>query len=147
MKKIYPPAYLLMFIIAQTALHYLLPLGRVIQHPYTKIGLLLTAGSLLMVFYLRYIFYHRDTTIKPFAKSDQLITNGIYRISRNPIYIGMVVFLVGTAILFGSATPWIVIPFYPWLINRKFILIEEEMLEKEFGEEYRKYKSRVRRWI
>jgi protein-S-isoprenylcysteine O-methyltransferase Ste14 len=100
-----------------------------------------------MVFYLRYIFYRRDTTIKPFAKSDQLITNGIYRISRNPIYIGMVVFLVGTAILFGSATPWIVRPFYPWLINRKFILIEEEMLEKEFGEEYRKYKSRVRRWI
>jgi len=147
MKKIFPPAYLLIFILFQTALHYSLPIARLISYPDTLWGLLPTVGSFLLVLYARFVFHRRDTTIKPFEKSNQLITNGIYRISRNPIYLGMVIFLVGSAMLFGTASPWIVIPVYPWLISRIFIRVEESMLEEGFGGEYRQYKSQVRRWI
>ena len=147
MKKIFPPAYLLIAIIIQTALHYSLPIACLIEHPNRLWGLLPTVGCFLTVIYLRYIFHRHDTTIKPFEKSNRLITNGVYKLSRNPIYLCMAVFLGGTALLFGTASPWIVIPLFPLLINRKFIRAEEAMLVETFGDEYLLYKHRVRRWI
>ena len=147
LKKIFPPAFLLLFIIAQAVLHYLLPIKRWIEYPYTLWGLWPTIEALGTVIWIRYVFFIRDTTIKPFQKSSNLITSGAFKYSRNPIYLCMAVFLVGTAILFGTASPWLVVPFFPWLINGKFIKVEEQMLEDEFGEDYHEYKAKVRRWI
>jgi protein-S-isoprenylcysteine O-methyltransferase Ste14 len=87
------------------------------------------------------------TPIKPFEVSTHLVTGGMYRVSRNPMYLGMVVVILGIAVLFGSISPFISIPIFVWLIQTNFIRFEEVALEKTFGDEYREYKSLVRRWL
>lgn len=63
------------------------------------------------------------------------------------MYLGMVVILLGIAVLFGSISPFISIPVFIWLIQSNFIRLEEAALEEIFGDEYREYKTRVRRWL
>ena len=59
----------------------------------------------------------------------------------------MVVGLAGIGVVLGMAMPFVVIPPFAWFIQRRFIEVEEKMLEDAFGDAYRAYKSRVRRWI
>jgi len=87
------------------------------------------------------------TTVKPFQESSCLATEGLYRYSRNPMYFGMLMILIGTFIVLGSITPMLVIPVFMWIITKVFILAEEKALEERFGETYLKYKCKVRRWI
>ena len=63
------------------------------------------------------------------------------------MYLGMVMILLGIALLFGTLTPFIMIPIFVWLIQTIFIKNEEIVMEKTFGNEYREYKERVRRWL
>jgi len=63
------------------------------------------------------------------------------------MYLGMLLALVGLFLLLGSITPLFVIPIFVWAITKRFLLIEERALEERFGEEYIKYKDRVRRWL
>ena len=63
------------------------------------------------------------------------------------MYLSMVVVLFGVSVLLGTATPLVVIPVFVWLIQRRFIIKEEEFMEKHFGEEYLSYKGKVRRWL
>jgi protein-S-isoprenylcysteine O-methyltransferase Ste14 len=63
------------------------------------------------------------------------------------MYLGMVSSLLGVAVLCGSATPFLVVPAFALFIERRFIRVEEKMLEETFGSEYAAYKARVRRWI
>lgn len=63
------------------------------------------------------------------------------------MYLGMLLILVGLALLVGSLTPWFVVVGFGILVDGVFIKTEESMLEEAFGEEYRRYRDRVRRWI
>lgn len=63
------------------------------------------------------------------------------------MYLGMLIALAGIALLLGSVSPWAVPPALAWILGDRVILVEEEMLEKQFGEAYRNHASRVRRWI
>ena len=63
------------------------------------------------------------------------------------MYLGMVVVLVGIAVLFGNASPFLIAPMFGWLIQTKFVKFEEALLEKTFGDEYLRYKQNVRRWL
>ena len=83
----------------------------------------------------------------PFKKPQKFIVNGLYKYSRNPIYLGMVILLFGIATSFGSLSSYIVIPIFILIIKRNFIEIEEKMLLKEFGYKYKDYCRTVRRWI
>lgn len=83
----------------------------------------------------------------PFEKPTYLHTTGMYALTRNPVYLSMVMILFGTAILFGAITcfvfPFLFIP----LMNVLFISHEEKNLEKKFGAKYLAYKKKVPRWI
>lgn len=87
------------------------------------------------------------TTVKPLQVSSSLVTNGVFRLSRHPMYLGMVLILAGIAIFMGSATRWVTVALCAFLIQRVFIRVEEFMLEETFGQEYVDYKLRVRQWI
>ena len=63
------------------------------------------------------------------------------------MYLGMVQLLIGVALLFGTLSPWLVIPRFVGWIDRRFIAQEEIMLEQHFGADYIAFKQRVRRWI
>jgi protein-S-isoprenylcysteine O-methyltransferase Ste14 len=92
------------------------------------------------------LFKSYKTTVKPFQESSAMITTGVFRWTRNPMYLGMVLILLGIGWIAGSATalvPWAV---FGVLVDRVFIRAEESMLAARFPEEWREYCSRVRRW-
>ena len=89
------------------------------------------------------------TTISPLHpnQTSHIIQTGIYRFSRNPMYLSIAIFLVAFAIYLENATALLVIPLFIWSINYLQIQPEEQMLEQKFGEEYLAYKKAVRRWV
>jgi len=92
-------------------------------------------------------FNKAGTAIRPFESSTFLVTDGLYRYTRNPMYLGMVILLIGVATYLGSLTPYIVIPVFFLIIQQCFIKHEEPFLENIFGQEYLDYKDKVRRWF
>ncbi len=142
-----PPIWLLISLIAMTALHYLMPVRTIVPPPLHWGGAVLIVGGVMLVGGPARMFSRAKTTIVPFNESSALVTSGPYRFTRNPIYVGMTSVLAGFAILFGSLTPWLVVPMFVLLIDRVFIAREERMLQKTFSEEYEDYCCRVRRWI
>jgi protein-S-isoprenylcysteine O-methyltransferase Ste14 len=96
-----------------------------------------------------YSFRRAHTTVDPLhpEKASRLVTGGIYRVSRNPMYLGFAIFLLAWAVFLAS--PWMLlgVPAFMAFIGRLQIQPEERALESLFGEEYRDYKARVRRWL
>ena len=93
------------------------------------------------------LFKEHGTTVKPFEPSSALVTWGVFRIGRNPMYLGMTLALLGVAVLLGSLTPLAVVVGLAILFDLIFILPGERMLGATFGEEFRAYRERVRRWL
>ncbi len=142
-----PPVLLLACLAGMLLLHFVLPLGRWLHPPLTWLGLLPLGVGLGLLLAAALLFPRHGTTLKPFEESSTLLTEGPYRLSRNPIYLGMVVFLASVAVLLGTRTPLLVLPLFVYLITNQFIVNEEVMLEERFGEAYREYRRRVRRWL
>ncbi len=93
------------------------------------------------------LFEKANTPITQFEKSTRLVVEGPFVYSRNPMYSGMLVTVLGTAAVLGSVTPFLPIPALYWVLTGRFILAEEQALEQTLGEEYLAYKNKVRRWI
>jgi len=105
--------------------------------------------GLLIIVVGGYSFRKAKTTVNPMTPelSTQLVTAGIYNCSRNPMYIGFLLWLLACAIYIGNVINLLLIPLFIFLVNRLYILPEERALEKLFKEEFRGYKKRVRRWV
>lgn len=146
-KRIIPPVYFLGALLLMVGLHYFLPLTEWIRDFIRFSGITLIMGGVVMAVWGSRAFYKADTPVKPFETTTTLVTHGLYRFTRNPMYLGMVLTLLGTGFLLGSLTPLLVIPIFVWLINNVFIKAEEKMLEELFGDEYLEYKKKVGRWI
>lgn len=103
-------------------------------------------GVLFLLPALVSFFKSKNTliTIKP---ATSLQTTGIYKISRNPMYIGLLFIYVGIAIIKGNWWTFILIPFVLYIVTRFVIINEEKYLERAFGQEYLNYKIKVRRWL
>src|ERR1041385_2923300 len=108
--RVLPPVYLALSIVVMVALHLLAPVRQLILWPWRWVGIAVMVIGLLLGLSVAIAFKRNKTTIKPGDVSTALVTSGAFRFSRNPIYLGMVLLLIGTALLLGSATPWIVIP-------------------------------------
>jgi protein-S-isoprenylcysteine O-methyltransferase Ste14 len=147
LKNKFPPAFLFSTIVIMIALHLLLPGSQIIRAPWRYLGLIpFVLGNVLNAL-ADQAFKQHETTVKPFAESTYLVTYGVFRLSRNPMYLGFVLILVGIAVLLGSLTPWIGVIVFPFLMQYRFIRIEETMLEARFGSTWLEYKQRVRRWF
>lgn len=94
-------------------------------------------------------FYKSSTSIDPHDphKASSLVTNGVYSISRNPMYVGLLLILVGYGFYLGNVLVFAMLPLFIGYMNRYQIIPEENIMEENFGEEYQKYKSEVRRWL
>ena len=92
-------------------------------------------------------FQKRDTTLLPYEQSTALVTDGFYEHSRNPMYLAMLLLLVGVAWLLGSVTAFLPVPLMYLVLRHRVIAVEEGMLEETFGDEYQDYKRKVRRWL
>ena len=147
MKKPLPPTYLLSAIVLMTILHFLFPWRHILTGLWRLLGVVPFLTGLTMNLAADRLFKQHETTVKPFEKSTFLIVSGVYRISRNPMYLGFVLVLLGIATIMGSLSPWIVVPVFAVLMDVVFIQTEERMMAAEFGESWLAYKARVRRWL
>jgi protein-S-isoprenylcysteine O-methyltransferase Ste14 len=146
-RRILPPVWFLLSMFAMLALHLLWPGARVVPEPYNWLGIVPLALGLVVSLSAVKRFGRAGTPVVPFERSTALVTGGAYRYTRNPMYLSLVVMLTGIAILFGTLTPWLLIPFFVWVIATRFIRGEERFMEDLFGTEYLAYKTRVRRWL
>lgn len=146
-KLLLPPVYFLVAIALMVALHFAAPVLVWLAGPWRLIGILPIVAGAGIASTGALQFRRRGTAIKPFETSSTLVTDGLYRYSRNPMYIGLIVTLIGIGICLGSATPLFVIPVFVWAIRARFVRFEEASLEKQFGQAYLDFKSRVRRWL
>lgn len=89
----------------------------------------------------------RRTPVRADRAPRVLVTEGPYRRTRNPMYVSGVLILAGGAALLGPAAAFVAAPAFAWIVQRRFLPGEEEVLEHRFGEAYRSYRDRVRRWI
>jgi protein-S-isoprenylcysteine O-methyltransferase Ste14 len=92
-------------------------------------------------------FLSARTSMIPMRPSTALVTSGPYRFTRNPMYLGMVFAYIAAALAFGVIWALVVLPAVIVAIDRLVIAREEPYLEARFGERYREYKRRVRRWV
>jgi len=123
-----PTHYLLLAFLLMIALHFTFPLVKVILMPWTVLGLLPLMSGIVINLIADKAFHKAETTVKPFQDSTNLITEVVFLYSRNPMYLGFLLILIGIALLFGSLSPWFIVPICAFLMDRVFIQVEERML-------------------
>ena len=146
-KPVMPPAYGMAAVVAMVVVHLVVPVAGLAQAPITWLGVPFVAVGLILNIWAGGLFTRRRTTFKPFAESQRLVRDGPFRLSRNPMYLGMVLAALGIAMLLGTLTPFIVVAGLAWVLHVRFVTVEEAMLEDAFGDEYRNYRRQVRRWV
>jgi len=146
-KKIMPPIWLLISIVVMLAFYFIFPVKLMIPYLWYLHGFIPVILGVAINLSADRAFQQAKTTVKPFEESSALITNGVFRISRNPMYLGFVLILIGIAIFLRSLSPYLVIVLFVTVIDRIYIRAEERMLAKKFGTEWEEYKSSTRRWL
>lgn len=118
------------------------PIPPVLAFPVAAVGVSLDAIALLH-------FFRRRTTVNPLkpASATALVTGGIYRFSRNPMYLGLATLLLAWAVYLGNLAALAGVALFVLYMNRFQIAPEERALEERFGAEYIAYRTRVRRWV
>ncbi len=142
-----PPAYFLLFNALLAAVDKFWPIISLTPMPWGWLGLIPVALGTAVCIIAAWQFHRHRTTIVPFRPSHVLMTGGVFRFSRNPIYAAMVLIMAGIAVLAGSLGGWLVPPLFAASLHWRFIRPEERMLAAQFGPAYEAYRRRVRRWI
>ncbi len=139
--------YFIILLILSVLLNFVFPVPVFLSPPATYSGFLIIGFGLVMAFWSRSLFLKNATTLQPSEEPTSLVTSGPFRISRNPIYLGMASILLGVAVLSGTLVTLAFPIIFIALIEFFIIPGEERKMEKIFGEPYREYKKSVRRWI
>jgi protein-S-isoprenylcysteine O-methyltransferase Ste14 len=109
-------------------------------------GALIALGLGLMVAAV-FAMWRHHTTVVPHRIPSEIVTDGIYRLTRNPIYLGDAFTLAGFALLFGSPAGVVFVPVFMAVIQRRFIVEEETWLRTKFSEEFQTWAEKTRRWL
>ena len=147
MKRIIPPVLFLLCVALMIGIRTLIVIQNVVSAPFNYTGIALILLGLTMTVGVRKRFSQANTEIHTFKKPRKLITNGLFGISRNPIYLGFTVSLIGVWILLGTLLPIAGCIIFILVTNYWYIPYEERTMEQTFGNEYKVYQSKVRRWI
>ena len=145
--RIVPPIYLLLTMVSMFILNLAFPLEQWVPDDFQiwgNLGVLIAFG---WIYYCVRAFRKARTPLRPFLPVTAMITDGPFRYSRNPVYLGMFVLLTAWAVSLGSASPWLGVLFFIPFIHFGWVLPEEAQMEREVGAEYLEYKKRVRRWL
>lgn len=145
--QIKPPTYLLIAIIVMIVLHFVLPVLLLIAAPWTLLGLVPLILGILINLSADQAFHQVNTPVSPFEASSVLVTCGPYRFTRNPMYLGFFLILLGASVMLGSLMPFVVVGAFGFLMDRTFIRMEENKMAAAFGAAWAGYKSRTRRWL
>lgn len=143
-----PPVWLVAFLAIAWLQSVYFPLGLSFGPGWVDLlgGLLVGAGLLLML--LAVIeFYRRKTTIMPRRESSAFVQSGIYRHTRNPIYLGDALVLAGLILRWDAVLSLPLIPIFVWVIEKRYIEGEEKHLRRTYRAQWAAYERKVRRWL
>ncbi|SPF80587.1 methyltransferase family protein [Pseudoprimorskyibacter insulae] len=143
-----PPVWFAGFVVLawQQKTHYSMSLT--IETPIVSLlgGLLVGAGLVLIALAFYELRRHR-TTVIPHLTASALVTSGIYKRSRNPIYLGDAMILTGLILNWDAVLSLPLVPIFVWVIERRFILPEEDRLRRKFVAHFTRYAQQTRRWV
>jgi protein-S-isoprenylcysteine O-methyltransferase Ste14 len=145
--RVTPPLLLALSLAAIGLLHRYFPIAQVIPEPWPWAGVVIALAGFALGGWTTSLFFGARTTLIPGRESAALITHGPFQFSRNPIYLGMVIVLIGACVFAGSLTPFAVVPIFILAIDTVVIPHEQAMLLQKFGAEYEAYRAKVRRWV
>jgi protein-S-isoprenylcysteine O-methyltransferase Ste14 len=142
-----PPFFFIIPLLIGTVVEYFVPTSLLPTLPSIIIGLLFSWTSLPFIILSLRSFYKVKTAFDARRTTTTLVTTGIYKISRNPAYLSLVLFYIGLSFLINSI--WILVLVIPAIYSvQKFCIErEEKYLEGKFGRQYVEYKKQVRRWL
>ncbi len=146
-KPMMPPTYMMIAVAVMVVLHLAVPLAGLAHAPITWLGAPFIGVGLILNFWADQLFRKHRTTVKPFGRPGALIEEGPFQITRNPMYLGMVLAAVGVAMLLGTLSPFLIVAVLVWLFTTRFIAVEEATLEDEFGGAWHAYRRQIRRWL
>ena len=144
MKITYPPVILLCGLIAQIVLYFTFP---VLVNLSILFGILILIIGISLVYISLRKLSKMKTTFIPDGKPEKLVKDGPFRFSRNPIYLGMLLILVGVSISLQSFSSLMISIVFGLIINFTWIKHEEKKLEDIFDSEWEEYSKRTRRWL
>jgi len=142
-----PPRIAMALLAIATALHVSFPEQSSSHFSSIYLSAVLVSAGFTVMILAWWQFKERKVAICPTASTSYLITDGIYRLTRNPMYLGMATMLGGAAAFIGTLPFYGVTVVYFILMDRCFCPYEEEKLVATFGRDYDSYRSSVRRWI
>ncbi|GAB5561890.1 MAG: isoprenylcysteine carboxylmethyltransferase family protein [Synoicihabitans sp.] len=146
--RLYPPLWFLMLLILQWVLVRNVPSPSETLMAVRPFGGMMIGAGMAIFAAAVWSFRRHSTTILPFEDtSEQLIKSGIFRMSRNPIYLGEAFILSGTALLSAHGWPWLAPALFVVGIDRNVITWEEKALRRRFGTDFEKYCQKTRRWF
>ena len=124
------------------------PFGLTLDHPVTQFlaAVLIGAGLILMLLAVTEM-RRQKTTIIPHLEADRLVQSGIFKRSRNPIYLGDVLLLAGFILRWDAPLALPLIPVLFWILETRFILPEEDRLRRKFRQDFYRYTQKTRRWL
>lgn len=142
-----PPLIYLGFIVLGGVLYIVVPLRLGLGWPGRGVGIVLIGLAAGLAFWAIRAFRRAKTNVVPHKPATAIITDGPFRWTRNPLYIGLSLIHAGIALIASSG--WILIMLLPALLVTRYGVIarEERYLDAKFGDVYRAYKASVRRWI
>jgi protein-S-isoprenylcysteine O-methyltransferase Ste14 len=147
--RVPPPVYALLTGITMWLLDAYAPIVRLWSAPWNRAGWLLVAVGIGIDLWAVATFFRAGTTVNPLhpERTSRLITTGVYALTRNPMYLGLLLTLGGWACLLGSASPFALLVLFVWTITTMQILPEEKAMAERFGDAFTAYSNRVGRWI
>ena len=145
--RLYPPILAVIYLALALAISFLFPQLSLAYAPLHYFGVPVLLGGVSLMLWARQEFKGKGTTHNPYNEPTSLVTSGPFAFTRNPMYLGLTVMLLGISI-FAAAIPLYLVPFaFLLTMNATFVPNEERKLKNIFGKQYEDYKKQVNRWL
>jgi protein-S-isoprenylcysteine O-methyltransferase Ste14 len=142
-----PPRISMLLLVLAAALQWVTPLVRVKLLVSPVLAVCAAVAGFAVMIWAWALFKRAETAICPTEYSSVLVTSGIYRLSRNPMYLGMILMMASVALWFGTLPYYLAAVLFLLVVNQAFCPFEEQRLTAAFGKEYSNYQRTVRRWV
>lgn len=147
MRKFIPPILMAICLLLMILLHWLWRIAVFLHPPWTYLGAVPLVAGVLSAMAGRRALARAGTTVSVLCEPVALVTDGIYGRTRNPIYLGFALVLVGVWMFTGMASGIIPVILFVVITDRLYIRREEGLLAQKFGRSFEEYRQRTRRWI
>jgi protein-S-isoprenylcysteine O-methyltransferase Ste14 len=145
--RVPPPLIYVVLFGLGIAMHQIVPFTFLPVIPARVAALIFLGGGVLLAGWSNLLFRRAHTSLVPIKPTTTLVVTGPYRLTRNPMYLGLLCLYVAVALWFGVAWALVLVPLVVLAVQRLAIAKEERYLEQKFGDAYRQYRAHVRRWI